>query len=486
MVNNLRAKLLKLSDVRTEDRKLFNIIFILITIYFTITISPKSTAQTDLGTSFVTGKPGATTMLRDYEAIGVNPANLGFNDNNRFSLGLGGINMNLQSRGMNFKNLYDTLFAKKNNNNNNNDNNNKVSSWQINQILQLFKNDGINLNSSVNLAGLSLHLGRLGGISLSMRDRVTMHLSNNNLKETAVDSLINGKNTPPISTLVNGTNANIQYLRELNLAYGFKLIHMIPKVDIYAGIGYRYIMGLGYINLTSDNNLTTVQTSINGSNYDVIKNENILNLLHVPLMSSDMFNTDGHGSAVDLGANAVLLNKITLGVSINNIGSVKWNSMQQATASNARVDTIQKHINSLEDLFNQENLFKKVPCFKTYLPAEFRLGAGIKLSRFFEAGADIAAPLNKTYGYNKQAIVSAGVQLNLFRILKLNTGISGNDYLGWNVPIGITLSAHGFYDIYIATNDILTYVNKTKNPMVSFAICAIRFNLPARKKWLSN
>jgi hypothetical protein len=475
------------SDGRTISGIVFNIILIILTFFLSIIIFTYSKAQTDLGTSFITGKPGATIISRDYEAIGVNPANLGLDDNNRFSLGIGAVNFNLQAKGIKFKDLISSFSDKNNTNNNNNeiinysnnDNKNsiKISSPQVTQILNLINNEGINMNTGVTLAGMSLHLGRLGGIGISLRDRVIMHFSNNNLTEPNLDSLLNAKNAPPASWVINGTKANIEYLRELNVAYGVKLPHLLPLLDIYAGFGYRYIAGLGYVNLKSFNNSTILQTSINSSNYA----ENITDLLHVPLKSADIFNADGRGSAIDIAANAVLLKKIKFGIAVVNIGSVKWNSVQQANLTNAGIDTLQKHVNTLKDLFNQESLFKNLPGFTTQLPAECRIGAGIKLTRFLEVGADIAKPLNNPYGYYSQTIMSAGLQLNLFKMFIVNTGISGNRNIGWNLPVGITISTHGFYDIYFATNDILTYVNKTKNPMFSFAVCAVRLNLPARK-----
>ena len=462
---------MKKNTTQGNGRKLFNIIFSIFTIIFSTIMCSYSHGQTDLGTSFVTGKPGATTILRDYEAIGVNPANLGYDDNNRFSLGLGDINLNLQSRGLNFKNI-DTSFIKKHK-----DNKNNFTVAQANQILKLVNNDGANLNTSVTLAALSLHLGRLGGISFSLRDRILTHFSNNKFTEATLDSLFNNKKLPPISTELNSTNISMEYLREINVAYGFKLPQLIPTLNIYAGIGYRYVIGLQYINLKSENYITTAESTINGSNY----NEDFKTLMHVPLKSSDMFKGEGHGSAIDLGLNAVLLNKIRFGISVTNIGSVKWNSMQKAVADSAKINAIQKNIESFGDLFNQANLFKSVPGFKTSLPSEFRIGAGIKFTRFLEIGADIAKPLNNPDGYNSQTIMSAGVQLNIFRMIKFNTGISGNTNIGWNIPLGITLSSSGFYDIYFATNDILTYLNKTKNPMLSMAICAFRINLPPKK-----
>ena len=457
----------KQANERTAGRKLLNIAFILSELYFTIAVFKDSSAQSDMGTSFVTGKPASTIILRDYEAIGVNPANLGLDDNNRFSLGLGTVNINFQSRGMDFKSLISSGSS----------NNNQSSSDLSNQLFKLFNKDGMNLNTSLTIAGISLHLGRLGGISLSMRDRVIAHISDDNFNQAAIDSLFNGDKSPPISSILNSTNITIEYLRELNIAYGFKLFHLLPEIDIYGGVGYRYIMGIGYVNLKYDNNSAFALTSINGSNY----NHNIINLLHVPLKSADMFNTDGRGSAIDVAANVVFLKKIKVCMSVNNIGSIKWNSMQQVNATNVRIDSLQKQVKTFGDLFNQDNLFKKVPGFTAQLPAECRLGAGIKLSRLLEIGADIAKPLNRTDDYNSQTIMSAGLQLNLFNTFKVNTGISGNQNIGWNVPLGITLSAHGFYDIYLATNDILTYLSKTRNPMVSFAICAIRINLPAKK-----
>ena len=102
------------------------------------------------------------------------------------------------------------------------------------------------------------------------------------------------------------------------------------------------------------------------------------------------------------------------------------------------------------------------------------------ITDFLTVGADIASPLNKSIGASTQPIMSAGAQLSFFKILKINGGVTGNAN-GFDIPLGISLSALGYYEIYVGTNDILTYLGMANNPEASFALCALRFNLPPKK-----
>ncbi len=441
---------------------------ILFTFLFLLFTTQTVIAQIDLGVPVVAGKVGATTLLRDYEAIGVNPSNLGWDYNNRISLGIGYFNFNLQSKALDLKEITSSMKSM------NSDDNSSEDEF-TNELGKLFTcENGLNISTNVNLVGLSLHLGGFGGIALSMRDRLISQISTDVKSQAMLDSLLKGgDNGPVISEVFNSAKVNIQYLRELNIAYGFKINTLIKNLDIYGGVGYRYILGLGYVNVNAENGIIVAQSTLNNKNYQPF----------VDNLPSSIFNADGHGSAFDLGVNAVLKNKFKFGISVVDLGSIKWRSMEMVKANTTmlRADSLQKIVKTFDDLFNQNDLFSKFPSSTVSLPAKLRIGAGIRLSRLFEVGADIVTPLNKINNYKDKTYMSLGAEFNFLGLFKVNTGVAGNPSIGWNVPLGITFSAAGFYDIYFATNDILTFMGNTKNPVLSFAVCALRLNLPPRR-----
>jgi hypothetical protein len=71
-------------------------------------------------------------------------------------------------------------------------------------------------------------------------------------------------------------------------------------------------------------------------------------------------------------------------------------------------------------------------------------------------------------------------------VLKLNAGISGSGDLGWNVPMGITLGPLGPLEIGIATGDVLTFVDKSRNPNLSVCFGFLRLNIGNKSENASN
>lgn len=461
--------------------KIQYLVFLFFTIHYSL-FTIHCYAQSNFGIPSITGKPGATTMLLNYEAIGVNPANLGWDNNNRLSIGLVYVGVNFQSTALNFNDfsrnvLFNLIFPGLNNDNSDNSSNSNNNSNEIqqNDFENLFIcNKGLNLSADVTLIGLSLHIPDVGGFGFSIRDRFFTHIGANVTSIADMDTLFKGgSHGPYISSVFKSANVNIQYLREFNLAYGKKIKEIIPGLDLYGGVGYRYILGLANINLNEDDGLVTAETSLNNNNYQDFKNN----------LKGSLFSGNGHGSAIDLGANAIYLDKYKFGLSLVNIGFITWKStnLLKVNTNVIRVDSLQKNVSTFNELFNQDNLFYTTTSSTTWLPATLRIGAGMKVNKLIEVGADIAIPLNTVNGYKDNTLISVGGELNIFNFFKINTGISCNPKIGCNIPIGITFSGAGWYDIYIATNDILTFTSGTSNPSASVAFCGIRFNLPPKK-----
>ena len=467
--------------------KKYYIIIIYILLFFSINVS----AQLNLGMNSIAGKPAGTTILRDYESIGVNPSNLAWENNKRVSLGLLYLNIDLESKALNKKEILDIIknFG------------NDFTDSDKSKYASLFNTkNGLNLSSNICWLNLSVNMNRIGGLAFNLRDRIVTHFSAN---KYFADILFNGSSSSylkdsslykqPISIVFNGTDVHFEHLRELNVAYGVKITDLPGDIKIYGGIGYRYIWGLSYLNIKADNENLTAQSSLNGS--DVYVSDSVIKsikLSNAYLSAKSIFNSPGNGSAIDIGVSAIILNKLKFGASIVNLGSISWNkeTYEGKNINMKKLDSTLTGLNSFNVIdqigyiFNQDGLmeFKKVSSFKTNLPAEMRVGAGIRFSKLLSVGADVVTQLSDVYSNKGESIYSAGAEFNLFNVIKLNSGVSGNIDMGWNIPLGITLSTAGFYEIYLATNDVLTYFDRTRNPLLSFAVCAIRINISKKEK----
>jgi hypothetical protein len=469
---------------------LFYIIFLFFTIQYSLFTVHCSLAQLYMGIPDIAGKPAGTMILRDYEAIGVNPANLGLKDNNRVSVGIGYFGGNLQSKVLNFDEIkndvinLDILFTP----------NQKL----VNSLL-FSTPDALNFNANFTWMGASVNLNRLGGIAVSLRDRIGFHFTAN---KGFSDVLFNGVNSniysdpkifsKKISDVFDGTNILFIHTRELNIAYGVRITNLFDDIAIYGGIGYRYIWGLGLVDFNiSPDNFTAV-SSLGSSNYQINKGAIDSFSISNPNYLKNIFNSAGRGSAFDIGGNIVFLNKLKFGLSFNDIGSITWNkNVLQASNSNMKkLDPDQKGLksyNAIEQigyLFNSDGLmdFTASNTFVYKLPGTYRMGVSFKPTNNFEIGADMVTPINKVDGYKDYTYYSLGAQFDIIRILKLNAGVLYNAESYWHVPFGLTLSTRGYFDIYLATDDVLTYLNRNKYPVYSAALCVFRFNIPKKVK----
>ncbi len=443
-------------------------------------------SQIDLGIPTITGKSGAFTILKDYECIGVNPSNLGWNNNNRLSFSGAYISFTAQSKALNLPQLFNAVINP----------NKQFSEGDKYKYAQIFNNDeGLNLSIVSSWVDLSVSLGKFGGLAFNIRDRINFHIGCN---EQFSDILFKGVkselyNDPNIynykvSEVFSGSNLKLMHLRDFNIAYGLKVL-TIKSLELYAGVGYRYIWGLGFIDIYADKDYLYARNSFHYSNYSI--NNGVVRDFKLSKFGN-VFNSGGKGNAIDLGANAILLKHFKFGVSVLDLGSITWDkkTLKGINVNMKKLDSLKTGIKSFNlfdeasYLFDSSGLleFTDIPSFTTKLPSRFRAGAGIRVGKRLELCADIVTPLNEINGYKDKSFISLGVMLDLLGIFKINAAYVTNKQIGNNVPVGLTFSTKGFYEIYLATNDVLTFINQTKNPMLSFAFCSVRLNIPRKNK----
>jgi hypothetical protein len=100
----------------------------------------------------------------------------------------------------------------------------------------------------------------------------------------------------------------------------------------------------------------------------------------------------------------------------------------------------------------------------------------MKIGERVNIGADVVIPLNKTSYNLASPYIALGGEVKILEFLKFHAGVAGNQDIGWNVPAGITIGPIGFFEIGLASGDVLTYFSKSDNPNLSFALGVIRFN----------
>lgn len=194
-------------------------------------------AQVDMGIPSVTGKGGAANgVAKDWECIGINPANLGWKSNHDFSMSGLIVGLSVQSRALDYAQLKNAITHPTD----------TFTKADKKLFADLFTcQDGLNMQINMDWLALSFKVPHLGGFAMNVRDRTFGHVT---LNKNAADVLFNGVNAAVfkdtanfiknISTLFDGTKISYMHYREMNLAYGTKLFGIggtpdSSKVSVY-------------------------------------------------------------------------------------------------------------------------------------------------------------------------------------------------------------------------------------------------------------
>ncbi|MCU0433987.1 MAG: DUF5723 family protein [Bacteroidia bacterium] len=446
-------------------------------------------AQIDMGVPAATGKGGVSTaLLQNWEVIGINPANLGWSTNYKFSIGVLNFGFSAQSRALDVTTLRKAFTNPSA----------QFTPQQKQEFANLFSTaDGLNMQMHVNWLAASIAFPKFGGLAINLRDRAFAHVG---LSNNAADILFNGVNSAPyqdstilnqnISSVFDGTNASLLHYRELNLAYGRRILKAgtedaegVPAIQLFAGVGVKYIWGLGNMDVDVQNGQLNGHASFVNS-YNI----NYGNLQNFTPQSTDLlFDAVGKGIGVDAGASAIINNKFRFGVSVTDLGSITWGSNVLLTSDTLMpaLDSTSTGLNSWElgsqsgNFFGQNGLLNVAPGpdYTTALPARLRFGASMRVGKRIDIGADYVIPLNNELFNLGKPYLAVGGEINVFGTAKLSLGVSGNSELGWSVPAGFTIGTFGIFEVYVATGDVLTFFTKNDNPHLSVAVGVLRFNL---------
>jgi hypothetical protein len=423
-------------------------------------VSPTSTAKN--GT--------LTATAYDWEVIGVNPANLGWNNNHLLSFTALDAGLSGQSKGMNFPSFMTALHSSNLLSSSNN--------WQ--RILGT--SGGMNATADINWAAVSFRLPKVpGAFAVNIRDRIS---SNGYLGPNASQALSISDNRvfndATVLSLLDGTSLRYMHYREINLDYGSPLLNIgstredespnIAKcfsfnkrngndenggLALYGGVGIKYLMGLAYIN-------GDVANGINAT-YSIA--DKYPGTLAAP----------GHGVAFDLGLGASW-KRWKFGWSVTDIGSIKWKNTM-TTSGDTNVAPITHGSDLIGQLKNGTLAGSRpAPDLITELPSKMRMGASYKLNSRFLFSADVIVPLNKTEYNLSSPYFALGAHANMYKYITLFAGLDYTNSYGVCLPIGATFNATRHMQFYLGTTDITSFVFKATNANVSAAVWMFRYN----------
>ena len=438
-------------------------------------------AQIETSNFTATGRGGvATTFATDYQAIGINPANLGRVGGARFAFTIGEAGAGIGSQSLTRSQLRKFVY----------NTNDELTPAEKQELARGFTSDNaLNLSADATTLGLAVQLPALGGIAISNRIRSVGHVE---LNQNAAELLFLGQdapiyatasasNIPLVSEALDGTQFQFSALNEFNIAWGRRLVDL-PLFQLSAGAGYRYIQGVGIIDVRVQPGDLRAYSSLSA----------VFDINYGSLTSDPNFNFEartnglqpvGKGNGFDLGISAEVGKALRLGAAVTDMGSMRWEG-NLLTANDQKLKRLKSAGVGSYDFFKEaaeiftsgtDSLFQYQTGQdrKAKLPTKLRVGAGFRISEFFETGLDVTLPLNEVAGNLTSPFVGAGLDYKPLRWLRLSSGVSGGAGYGVGIPLGLTI-ATSVYEGGISTRDVAGLLTE-KNPYLSVAAGFLRF-----------
>lgn len=448
-----------------------------------------SFAQIYFGSPTAAAMGGAVTAtVKDWEAIEINPANLGWNNNHTLSMSVADIGLNLEDNAMSVNELKRESYH------------DSLTPLQHQQIINaLTAPGGLNLSATVTWAAISFSIPKIGGFAFNLTDELFVHAQLGQNAANAITDIWNNdtaaflalaRQDPDVflnspSNLLDGTNASGYHYRELNMDYGRKIltinIHGHGKggasfenseylgtksktsdtisnpLVIYAGFGFKPIWGLG----NYSGSVTGDQNNEEGSY--VYGNPDYTND-----MLGKIFSSNGRGYGIDLGLSASY-KKWKLGMSAIDLGKITWqnNTFVPTTVLFPAVDTLVSIGKKTSKAFNYFTQRGNGANYTTQLPSKFRTGISYQVTKGILLSGDLVAPLNKVEENLEYPYVAVGAHINVFNLMNVSIGYAGEKEFPNVVPAGVFVSLMGGFEIFVATDDLLAYINQNSGRVVS-------------------
>jgi hypothetical protein len=465
-------------------------------------------AQTDLSVFSTTGRAAATTFVTDYQAIGINPANLGWAGRwpkKKLSIGLAEASFSAYSEALKREDLHASVLGRFND----------LNQEQKTAAAKDFANAGVTVNVDIMSFGAAFRTDAFGGLGFQVRDRAQWNsvfgplasdllfmgssssyfdqlvLSSGDtipnaigLSQATVDQIVEGiRNGEPLtlSTLFKGTHVSFTWYREYDLSYGRSIIHN-DALEFYAGVGLKYLSGIGILDLSTDASGTYTAFSALSPFFDVDYGKATLST-NATARNSFLPRAVGHGFGLELGLSAIIAQKWKVGASVTNIGSIKWEgnvySANDAFVTSLISDGLDSYdvLDGIDDIVSENNTdsWQSEGSRSVALPTNVRLGAGLVLGDLAEVGADVVLPMNDEPGNYNKAVLGIGGDLRPVKWLQLSAGVvTGGDY-DTKLPVGITFDVgQGTWEFGVASRDAITYFTEN-NPTVSLCVGFLRF-----------
>lgn len=456
---------------------------------FSFFIAVQSLSGQDL-LSYGGGTFGAgTTLFRDYQAAGINPANLGiFGNETRMTFAFFDATGVVFSDALSKTDLVQSILHGK-----------KLTDEEKKSIAQLFAEDGLSFKSEMMPVGFAIQIPKVGGFSFTWREKLSgdailnkafADLVFNGIHSSYIDSIIYDASgylvgitdtLLPYSKYFDGSSLQFSWTRNFNISYGRKLFDL-EGISIYGGAGINFLLGNAITDISYGDNVAQGFAA-----YSSVFDIDFANVTNPQLDLKGNLYPVGRGVSVDMGGTIAIKDKIFAGISVTNIGSMKWKG-NLVSLNDGILDSVVNFVgvnsadiySDISGLLNAGGLFSWTPESEITqsLPALLRIGGAIRPMAQLEIGLDIIQPMNKNPGSIQNTQIATLVSFNPVSAVKLTTGFMGGGIADFDIPLGISFSftPEQAWQISLGTRDIIS-IFKQNTPTLSLSVSFLRFSM---------
>ena len=501
----------------------------ILTLFCVATVANTAIAQYEMSSFTSTGRGGATSFVTDYQAAGINPANLGWHsefDEKRFTMGYNELSLSIHSEALTKDDLraeFKNMIQQK-----------TTADWTQEEkkyAAQQFANSGLAINGDYGAFGFSFATEKFGGIAFRINDNVNVYarlgeeasdlvfmgkrssyfdslvyvngadtviLANDNYADTldaanVLSGFVGAQSAKMIGELLDGSRISASWTREYNMSYGRKIFGKDDVIEIYGGVGLKFIQGFGMVDVRSENDQLTAFAAISPAFKIDFGSAAARNPSSDTTNKGSIPDPVGKGFGADFGLNFLIKNKLKIGFAVTNIGSMKWTGNVYTMKDTLVFDTESAGLNNynvlgtISDLSGNDGVFswdgKKE--LKQSLPTLFRTGASIQLGEIVQVGLDVLVPIVTDAPTSlEKAVIGIGGDVKPIPWLRLSAGLvtGGNtdysvalDKYQVSIPVGLTfIAGNGTWEGGIASRDAVTFFTQN-GPTLSFSTGFLRF-----------
>ncbi len=472
-------------------------------------------SQTEGASFTLTGMGVATPFASDYQALGINPGNLGLPNryDRKVTFGIMEGGVSFFSEALSKTEVRQNIFRQKIK---------EFDREQKKEYAQIFANSKNSIDVDMTTLGFSIKTAKAGTFAISNRERIDFYSKmgpqvsdlmwlgfNSSYFDSLIvansngtfDTIPNSTNIDPqtaahiikgitalqnaqnISELIQGTSFQFSWMQEINLGWGIRVLNR-ENFQLHGGLGAKFLLGRGMTQINAHNNTTDVYSALSplfSIDYDKISNGNPSAL---PSNAGKLAPV-GRGLGIDLGATAVLHNRFILSAAVTDMGSITWNGnlytlkdIKLTSFENDGMESVDfyeqiKNINGSDAVLNWNGAEART----TKLPSTFRAGFAYDNQKNLRAGIDVITPMSDDLANIEKAVIAIGGEFSPIPQIHLQAGyVQGGNY-DIKIPIGIYFTlGEGSYELGVSSRDLVTFF-RNNQPTISMAFGFMRFRI---------